>query len=139
MTKLSFNINKIATIRNARGGNIPNVTEAAINCQKFGAQGITVHPRTDARNNRYQNVRDIKPIITTEFNIERYPSQRFLDLVIEVKPHQATLVPDSHDVITSNQGWNVIKYEKFLIDVIKELQHHGIRTSLFIETDLEQI
>jgi pyridoxine 5-phosphate synthase len=139
MTKLSVNINKIATIRNARGGNVPNVTEAAINCQKFGAQGITVHPRPDERHIRYQDVREIRPIITTEFNIEGYPSQRFLDLVTEVKPHQATLVPDSHDVITSNQGWNVIKYEKFLTDVIKELQRNGIRTSLFIETDLEQI
>jgi pyridoxine 5-phosphate synthase len=139
MTKLSVNINKIATIRNARGGSVPNVTEAAIRCQQFGAQGITVHPRPDERHIRYQDVRDIRPIITTEFNIEGYPSQRFLDLVLEVKPHQATLVPDSHDVITSNQGWNVIKYEKFLRDVIAELQHNGIRTSLFIETDLEQI
>ncbi|MFO7371260.1 MAG: pyridoxine 5'-phosphate synthase [Bacteroidales bacterium] len=139
MTKLSVNINKIATIRNARGGNIPNVTEAAVNCQKFGAQGITVHPRPDERHIRYQDVREIRPIITTEFNIEGYPSQRFLDLVIEVKPHQATLVPDTHDVITSNQGWNVIKYEKFLTDVIAELHKHGIRSSLFIETGLEQI
>jgi len=139
MTKLSVNINKIATIRNARGGNIPNVTEAAIHCQKFGAQGITVHPRPDERHIRYQDVREIRPIITTEFNIEGYPSQIFLDLVLEVKPHQATLVPDSHEVITSNQGWNVIKYEKFLKDVVAELQHNGIRTSLFIETDLEQI
>ena len=139
MTKLSVNINKIATIRNARGGNIPNVTEAAIKCQQYGAQGITVHPRPDERHIRYQDVREIRPVITTEFNIEGYPSQRFLDLVMEVKPHQATLVPDSHDVITSNQGWNVIKYEKFLRDVITELKRHGIRTSLFIETDLEQI
>jgi pyridoxine 5-phosphate synthase len=139
MTKLSVNINKIATIRNARGGNVPNVVEAAIRCQQFGAQGITVHPRPDERHVRYQDVRDILPIITTEFNIEGYPSQRFLDLVLEVKPHQATLVPDSHDVITSNQGWNVIKYEKFLRDVIVELQRNSIRTSLFIETDLEQI
>jgi pyridoxine 5-phosphate synthase len=139
MTKLSVNINKIATLRNARGGNIPNVTEAAINCQKFGAQGITVHPRPDERHIRYQDVREIRPLITTEFNIEGYPSQRFLDLVLEVKPHQTTLVPDSHDVITSNQGWNAIKYEKFLKDVVTELQKSGIRTSLFIETDLEQI
>jgi pyridoxine 5-phosphate synthase len=139
MTKLSVNINKIATIRNARGGNIPNVMQAAINCQKFGAQGITVHPRPDERHIRYQDVREIRPIITTEFNIEGYPSQRFLDLVMEVKPHQVTMVPDSHDVITSNQGWNVIKYERFLADVIKELQNNGIRTSLFVETDLEQI
>lgn len=139
MTKLSVNINKIATIRNARGGNIPNVVQAAINCQKFGAQGITVHPRPDERHIRYQDVREIRPIINTEFNIEGYPSQRFLDLVREVKPHQVTFVPDSHDVITSNQGWNVIKYEKFLTDVITDLHQYGIRTSLFIETDLEQI
>jgi len=139
MTKLSVNINKIATIRNARGGNIPDVREAAIRCQEFGAQGITVHPRPDERHIRYQDVREIRPIITTEFNIEGYPSQRFLDLVLEVKPHQATLVPDSHDVITSNQGWNVIKYERFLHDVVAELQRNGIRASLFIETDLEQI
>lgn len=139
MTKLSVNINKIATIRNARGGTIPNVTEAARRCQEFGAQGITVHPRPDERHIRYQDVREIRPVITTEFNIEGYPSQRFLDLVLEVKPHQATLVPDSHDVITSNQGWNVIKYERFLSDVVKELQRNGIRTSLFVETDLEQI
>jgi pyridoxine 5-phosphate synthase len=139
MTKLSVNINKIATIRNARGGNVPNVAEAAIYCQKFGAQGITVHPRPDERHIRYQDVREIKPIITTEFNIEGYPSQRFIDLVLEVKPNQATLVPDSHEVITSNQGWNVIKYERFLRDVVAELQHNGIRTSLFIDPDLEQI
>lgn len=139
MTKLSVNINKIATIRNARGGSIPNVTLAAINCQKFGAEGITVHPRPDERHITYADVREIRPIINTEFNIEGYPSRRFLDIVLEVKPHQATLVPDSHDVITSNQGWNVIKYEKFLVDVIRELQQNGIRTSLFVETDLEQI
>jgi len=139
MTRLSVNINKIATIRNARGGNVPNVTEAAVYCQKVGAQGITVHPRPDERHIRYQDVREIKPIITTEFNIEGYPSQRFLDLVLEIKPDQATLVPDSHEVITSNQGWNVIKYEKFLKDVVTELQHNGIRASLFVETDLEQI
>jgi len=139
MTKLSVNINKIATIRNARGSNVPDVTLAAVNCQKFGAQGITVHPRPDERHITYNDVRQIKPVIATEFNIEGYPSQRFLDLVMEVLPHQVTLVPDSHDVITSNQGWNVIKYEKFLCDVITELKKHGIRTSLFIETDLEQI
>lgn len=139
MTRLSVNINKIATLRNARGGSIPNVAEAAVNCQKYGAQGITVHPRPDERHITYQDVRDIKPLITTEFNIEGYPSQRFLDLVTEVKPHQVTLVPDSHDVITSNQGWNVIKYEKFLTDVVSELKKYGIRTSLFMETDLEQI
>jgi pyridoxine 5-phosphate synthase len=139
MTRLSVNINKIATVRNARGGNIPDIVLAALNCQKFGAQGITVHPRPDERHIRYQDVRDIRPVISTEFNIEGYPSQRFMDLVLEVKPHQVTLVPDSHDVITSNQGWNVIKYDVFLKDVIKEFQQAGIRTSLFIETDLTQI
>ncbi len=138
-TRLSVNINKIATLRNARGGTIPNVVEAAINCQKFGAQGITVHPRPDERHIRYQDVRDLRPVINTEFNIEGYPSQRFIDLVLEVKPHQVTLVPDSHDVITSNQGWNVIKYENFLKEVISELQKAGIRTSIFIETDVTQI
>jgi len=139
MTRLSVNINKIATLRNARGGNVPNVAESAVNCQKFGAQGITVHPRPDERHIRYQDVREISSLITTEFNVEGYPSQRFLDLVTEVKPHQVTLVPDSHEVITSNQGWNVIKYEKFLKDVVSELHKHKIRTSLFIESDLEQI
>lgn len=139
MTRLSVNINKIATIRNARGGNIPSVTEATIKCQQFGAQGITVHPRPDERHIRYSDVREIKPLIHTEFNIEGYPSQRFLDLVTEVRPNQVTLVPDSHDVITSNQGWNVIKYERFLTDVIHMLKLQGIRTSLFVETDLEQI
>ncbi len=139
LTRLSVNINKIATIRNARGGSIPDVVQAAVKCQAFGAEGITVHPRPDERHIRYQDVRDLRPVITTEFNIEGYPSQRFVDLVTEVKPHQVTLVPDSHDVITSNQGWNVIKYEEFLKEVIKEFQRTGIRTSLFIETDLTQI
>jgi pyridoxine 5-phosphate synthase len=138
-TKLSVNINKIATLRNARGGTVPDVVMAAVKCQEFGAQGITVHPRPDERHIRYQDVRDLRHIITTEFNIEGYPSQRFIDLVLEVRPHQVTLVPDSHDVITSNQGWNVIKYEDFLKEVIKAFQHAGIRTSLFIETDLTQI
>jgi pyridoxine 5-phosphate synthase len=139
MTRLSVNINKIATLRNARGGRIPDVAEAAVRCQNFGAQGITVHPRPDERHIRYQDVRDIKPLIVTEFNIEGYPSQRFLDLVLEVRPDQVTLVPDSHDVITSNQGWNVIKYQKFLTDVVARLKSKGIRTSLFMETDIEQI
>jgi pyridoxine 5-phosphate synthase len=139
LTRLSVNINKIATIRNARGGSVPDVVQAAIKCQAFGAQGITVHPRPDERHIRYQDVRDLRPVISTEFNIEGYPSQRFIDLVLEVKPHQVTLVPDSHDVITSNQGWNVIKYEDFLKEIIKEFQQAGIRTSLFIETDQTQI
>jgi len=139
LTRLSVNINKIATIRNARGGSIPDVVQAAVKCQAFGAEGITVHPRPDERHIRYQDVRDLRSVITTEFNIEGYPSQRFIDLVLEVKPHQVTLVPDSHDVITSNQGWNVIKYEDFLKEVIREFQQAGIRTSLFIDADLTQI
>src|SRR5512140_2383404 len=109
MTKLSVNINKIATLRNARGGNIPNVLTAAINCQLFGADGITVHPRPDERHIRYHDVLEIKPIITTEFNIEGYPSQGFIALVLSVRPDQVTLVPDAHDAITSNAGWDTVK------------------------------
>jgi pyridoxine 5-phosphate synthase len=138
-TRLSVNINKIATLRNARGGSVPDVVLAAVKCQEFGAQGITVHPRPDERHIRYQDVRDLRHVITSEFNIEGYPSRLFIDLVLEVRPHQVTLVPDSHDVITSNQGWNVIKYEAFLKSVIQDFQQAGIRTSLFIETDLTQI
>jgi pyridoxine 5-phosphate synthase len=138
-TRLSVNINKIATLRNARGGSVPDVVQAAVKCQEFGAQGITVHPRPDERHIRYQDVRDLCRVITSEFNIEGYPSQIFIDLVLEVRPQQVTLVPDSHDVITSNQGWNVIKYEAFLKPVIKEFQQAGIRTSLFVETDVTQI
>lgn len=139
MTRLSVNINKIATIRNARGGDIPNVLEAAINCQKFGAQGITVHPRPDGRHIRYSDVRDIKPIITTEFNIEGYPSAEFLSLVKEVKPNQVTLVPDPPDAITSNAGWDTVKNLIFLQEVIKELKSSGIRTSIFVDTNKKNI
>jgi pyridoxine 5-phosphate synthase len=135
MTRLSVNINKIATLRNARGGNIPNVLKAAVDCQKFGAQGITVHPRPDERHVRYQDVRDIKPFITTEFNIEGYPSAKFIDLVLEVKPDQVTLVPDSPDALTSNQGWNIIKNLSLLKEIVSELRQAGIRTSLFLDTD----
>jgi pyridoxine 5-phosphate synthase len=138
-TRLSVNINKIATLRNARGGSVPDVVLAAVKCQEFGAQGITVHPRPDERHIRYQDVRDLRHVITSEFNIEGYPSRLFIDLVLEVRPQQVTLVPDSHDVITSNQGWNVIKYEAFLKPVIREFQQAGIRTSLFIDTDEIQI
>jgi pyridoxine 5-phosphate synthase len=139
MTRLSVNINKIATLRNARGGNIPNVLEAAINCQRFGADGVTVHPRPDERHIRYQDVRDIRPHIKTEFNIEGYPNDAFMKLVTQVKPHQVTLVPDPPGVLTSNQGWNTIENKEFLVNVIKEFQSNGIRTSIFIETDLENI
>jgi len=139
MTRLSVNINKIATLRNARGGNIPNVLEAAKNCERFGAQGITVHPRPDERHIRYQDVRDIKAEITTEFNIEGYPSENFLKLVKEIRPDQVTMVPDSPKNLTSNQGWDVIHHMDFLKQVIKELHAENIRTSIFIETDPGQI
>jgi pyridoxine 5-phosphate synthase len=134
MTKLSVNINKIATLRNARGGNIPNVLTAAINCQLFGADGITVHPRPDERHIRYHDVLEIKPIITTEFNIEGYPSQGFIALVLSVKPDQVTLVPDAHDAITSNAGWDTVKNRSFLTDIVTAFKKEGIRTSLFVDT-----
>jgi pyridoxine 5-phosphate synthase len=139
MTRLSVNINKIATLRNARGGNIPNVLQVAIDCQKFGAQGITVHPRPDERHIRYSDVREIKPFITTEFNIEGYPSDKFIDLVLEIKPDQVTLVPDAPDAITSNSGWPISENLAFLKNVITELKREGIRTSVFIDTDVENI
>jgi len=135
MTKLSVNINKIATIRNARGGTIPNVLSAAINCQVFGADGITVHPRPDERHITYKDVLDIKPIITTEFNIEGYPSDKFIALVLSVKPDQVTLVPDAHDAITSNAGWDTVKYRSLLTDIVTTFKKEGIRTSLFVDTN----
>jgi pyridoxine 5-phosphate synthase len=135
MTKLSVNINKIATLRNARGGNVPNVLTAAINCQLFGAEGITVHPRPDERHIRYGDVLEIRPIITTEFNIEGYPSDEFIALVLSVKPDQVTLVPDPHDAITSNAGWDILKNRIFLTDIVSEFRKEGIRTSLFVDTD----
>ena len=139
MTRLSVNINKIATIRNARGGNIPDVVKAAVDCERFGAQGITVHPRPDERHIRQQDVYDLKPIVTTEFNIEGYPSRKFINMLAEVKPHQATLVPDPPNALTSSAGWNTKKHEDFLKDVIAELKSQGIRVSIFIETDPEMI
>jgi pyridoxine 5-phosphate synthase len=139
MTKLSVNINKIATLRNARGGNIPNVKTAAINCELFGADGITVHPRPDERHIRYRDVLEIRPIITTEFNIEGYPSDSFIDLVLSVKPDQVTLVPDAHDAITSSAGWDILRYRLFLTDVISTFKKEGIRTSVFIDTQLSNI
>ncbi len=135
MTRLSVNINKIATLRNARGGNIPDVLKAAINVQRFGADGVTVHPRPDERHIRYQDVLDIKPFITTEYNIEGYPSPEFLKLVCLVKPHQVTLVPDPPDALTSNQGWDTKKHLAFLKEVISELKSNEIRTSIFLSTD----
>jgi len=135
MTKLSVNINKIATLRNARGGDIPNVITAAINCQLFGADGITVHPRPDERHIRYNDVMDIKPIIKTEFNIEGYPSDGFITLVLSIKPDQVTLVPDAHDAITSNAGWDTLKNRRFLTDIVRTFKKQGIRTSLFVDTN----
>lgn len=135
MTKLSVNINKIATLRNARGGNIPNVLTATINCQLFGADGITVHPRPDERHIRYNDVLEIRPLITTEFNIEGYPSDGFITLVLSVKPDQITLVPDRHDAITSNAGWDTLKHRAFLTDIVSVFKKAGIRTSLFVDTD----
>ena len=132
MTKLSVNINKIATIRNARGGNMPDVTKAALDCELFGAEGITVHPRPDERHIRYSDVREIKPLVTTEFNIEGNPIPSFIDLVTEVIPDQVTLVPDAHDAITSNAGWDTIRNRGFLTEVCAEFKSKGIRTSIFI-------
>lgn len=133
MTKLSVNINKIATLRNARGGNVPDVLEAAARIQQFGAHGITVHPRPDERHIRYQDARDLRKVVHTEFNIEGNPEQSFIDLVLEVRPEQVTLVPDAPDAITSNAGWDTRKHKSFLQEVIAEFKHNGIRTSIFVD------
>lgn len=133
MTKLSVNINKIATLRNSRGGNTPNVVEAAIKAQEFGAEGITVHPRPDERHIRYQDVYDLSPVITTEFNIEGKPIDSFMKMVLEVKPHQVTLVPDAEDALTSNAGWDTIKHLDYLTDIISEFKRNNIRTSIFLD------
>ena len=138
-TKLSVNINKIATIRNARGGNMPNLIQVAIDCEKFGSQGITVHPRPDERHIRYRDVRELKPIVTTEFNIEGYPSDSFIQLVNEVVPHQVTLVPDPPDALTSNNGWDTLQNKAFLSDVIAQFHQKGIRTSIFVNPDPEMV
>ena len=135
MTRLSVNINKVATLRNARGGNMPDVTKAALDCERFGAEGITVHPRPDERHIRYSDVRIIRPLVTTEFNIEGNPIPSFIDLVNEVVPDQVTLVPDAHEAITSNVGWDTLKNKDFLTDVCKEFKSRGIRTSIFIDPD----
>ncbi len=139
MTRLSVNINKIATLRNARGGNVPNVLEAAIKIQEFGAQGITVHPRPDERHIRYSDVYEIKPHITTEFNVEGYPSDRFMNLVLDVKPDQVTLVPDPPDALTSNAGWDTKKNFDFLKEIVETLKKAGIRPSIFVDPDTEMI
>lgn len=139
MTKLSVNINKVATIRNARGGNNPDVLKVAVDCEKFGAQGITVHPRPDERHIRYQDVRDIKPLITTEFNIEGNPIDKYIKLVLEVKPTQVTLVPDADNQITSNHGWDTVANKDFLTDVIGLFKEAGIRTSIFVDAEPKMV
>lgn len=139
MTRLSVNINKIATLRNARGGNVPDVQKVAVDCEQFGAQGITVHPRPDERHIRYSDVELLKPLLTTEFNIEGYPSKSFIDMVTWVKPDQVTLVPDPPEALTSSEGWDTLKNHDFLVDVIAEFQKHGIRTSIFVGTEASQI
>ncbi len=139
MTKLSVNINKVATLRNARGGNVPNVLQVALDCEKFGAEGITVHPRPDERHIRYSDVWDLKSEISTEFNIEGYPSPEFIKLVKAVKPHQVTLVPDPPDAITSNSGWDTVNNQDFLKTVIADFQSEGIRVSIFVDTNLKNV
>lgn len=139
MTSLSVNINKIATLRNARGGENPNVVNVAKDCERFGAQGITIHPRPDERHITTKDVYDLAPIVTTEFNIEGYPDDRFLELVQKNKPAQATLVPDPPGVLTSNAGWDTIKHQDFLKDMISQLKNMGVRTSIFIGTDFNLI
>ena len=139
MTKLSVNVNKIATLRNARGGTVPNLVEAVKNIERFGANGITVHPRPDERHITYKDVYDLKKVVSTEFNIEGYPNQRFIDLVLEVKPEQVTLVPDPPGALTSNAGWNTIQHHEMLRKVISQFKAEGIRTSIFIETDADMI
>lgn len=139
MTKLSVNVNKIATIRNARGGNIPNLLNVAADIEKFGAEGITIHPRPDERHIRYNDAKDLKKTVTTEFNIEGNPIPKFIDLVLETKPTQVTLVPDSVDAITSNAGWNTIKHKDFLKDVIATFKENNIRTSIFVEANTTMV
>jgi pyridoxine 5-phosphate synthase len=139
MTKLSVNINKIATLRNARGGNAPDLIKVATDIQKFGAQGITIHPRPDERHIRYQDARDLKNIVYTEYNIEGNPEPQFVNLVLDVKPTQVTLVPDATDAITSNAGWNTIKHHDFLTEMVQEFNRNGIRTSIFVDPNLEMI
>lgn len=139
MTKLSVNINKIATLRNARGEDSPNVVQVAMDCERFGADGITIHPRPDERHITTKDVYDLAKVVTTEFNIEGYPDARFMTLMEEIRPTQATLVPDPPGVLTSNAGWDTIKHQEMLTDLVAQLKSIGIRTSIFIETDLSLI
>ena len=139
MTKLSVNINKIATLRNSRGGDLPNVVQFAKDVQRFGAEGVTVHPRPDERHIKYKDAYDLKPVVYTEYNIEGNPIPKFIDMVLEIKPTQVTLVPDAADAITSNAGWDTIKNKDFLTEVVSEFNAHGIRTSLFVDPEIKQI
>lgn len=139
MTKLSVNINKIATLRNARGGDVPNIVQFAKDAQEFGAQGITIHPRPDERHIRYQDAYDLKSEVYTEYNIEGNPIPKFIDLVTAIKPTQVTIVPDAEDAITSNAGWDCIKHQSFLSEIIKEFKNNDIRTSIFLDPDLRQV
>ncbi|REG88917.1 pyridoxine 5'-phosphate synthase [Winogradskyella sediminis] len=139
MTKLSVNINKIATLRNSRGGDVPNVVQFAKDVQRFGAEGVTIHPRPDERHIRYQDAYDLKSEVYTEYNIEGNPIPKFVDMVLKIKPTQVTLVPDAENAITSNAGWDTLKHKDFLVDVIKEFKANGIRTSIFVDPDLHQI
>ena len=139
MTKLSVNINKIATLRNSRGGDTPNVVQFAKDVQRFGAEGVTIHPRPDERHIRYQDAYDLKPVVYTEYNIEGNPNPKFIDMVLAIKPTQVTLVPDAIDALTSNAGWDTITHKDFLVDVIKQFQAEGIRTSIFVDPELKQI
>ena len=139
MTQLSVNVNKIATLRNARGGNVPDLVRVALDCERFGAQGITVHPRPDERHIRYQDVYDLKQVLTTEFNIEGNPIPSFMELVGRVRPHQVTLVPDAPDALTSSAGWDVAANRSFLTEILGQLKEWGIRTSIFVGTDLRNL
>lgn len=139
MTQLSVNINKIATLRNARGGNVPDLLKVALDIESFGAQGITVHPRPDERHIRYRDVLELKSIVKTEFNIEGNPIQKFIDLILKVKPEQVTLVPDADDAITSNAGWDTVKHRDYLKEVISEFKRNGIRTSIFVDPNVKMV
>lgn len=139
MIKLSVNINKIATLRNARGGNMPNLVQVAIDVQKFGAQGVTIHPRPDERHIRYQDAFDLKSVVHTEYNMEGNPMDKFLELVLKIKPTQVTLVPDAMDAITSSAGWDTVKHQKFLQEIITECKQNGIRTSIFVDPKVVMI
>ncbi len=139
MTRLSVNINKIALIRNSRRGNLPDLIELARDCERFGAEGITVHPRPDQRHIRYSDIPQLKEVVRTEFNIEGYPSEEFIELVIQNQPHQVTLVPDAPDVLTSEKGWDVIHNKDFLSETIRKFQDHGIRVSLFLDADVDMV